>query len=637
MFEYIRTHKRFMQIVLVLLIAPFMMFGVSNLNDRNDGSATDVAEVDGKKISQFEWDNAQRRMLDRYRQRMGAQFDQRLFDTPEAKRMALDSLIAERALNAEVARSKLNVSDAAFDKWLLTNGFARADGAFDAEQFKLVAANQGMNPLQFEQRLRHDIALQHLNGSLQSSAFAPRTVAGRLSDIQEQEREVQEMVLPIADYVSQVKLTDEMVKAYYDKNPALFAVPEQVKAEYVVLDPAAIESQVTVSDAEVADYYAKNAKRFAVEEQRKASHILITVKKDATAAEQATAKAKAEAVLAEVRKNPADFAKIAKAQSQDPGSAEVGGDLGVLEKGAFVKPVEDAILSLKQGEISNLVQSDFGFHIITVTSIKPASTPSLDEVKPKVVAELKQQQIGKKYKDLAEIFTNTVYEQSDSLKPVADKLKLKIETANNVSRTPSPAAGAAPYNSEKFLKALFSDDSLKNKRNTEAVEAAPSTLIAGRVVEFKPATKRPLAEVDAAIRQRLTAEEAIKLARKAGEAKLAAAKAAGDATGFGEVKQVSRTKQPTINPTAAREVLKADVSKLPAYVGVELPGQGYGLYRIGKVNMPAQADVERRKSEQEQINAMVGEQDLVNYLEMLKLKSKTKILTKVAAADTTAK
>ncbi|MEO7495732.1 MAG: SurA N-terminal domain-containing protein [Massilia sp.] len=636
MFEYIRTHKRFMQVVLALLILPFMVFGVNGLADKGNGG-DGVAEVDGNKITQLEWDNAQRRQIDRYRQRMGAQFDQRMFDTPEAKRMALDSLIAEKALNAELARDKLSVSDAAFDKWILANGFAQPDGKFDAEQFKTVAASQGMNPKQFEQRLRHDMALQHLNGSLMQSAFAPRTVAGRLSDIQEQEREVQEQILPIADFVSQVKLTDEMVKAYYEKNAAMFAIPEHVKAEYVVLNPAAIESQVAVSDAEIADFYGKNTARFTTPEQRKSSHILITTKKDDPAPAQAAAKAKAEAVLADVRKNPADFAKIAKAQSQDPGSAEVGGDLGVLEKGAFVKPVEDAILGLKQGEISGLVQSEFGYHIITVTDIKPARTQTLDEVKPKILAELKQQKMGKKYSELAETFTNTVYEQSDSLKPVADKLKLKIETAEGLSRTPSPALGAAPFNSEKFLKALFSDDALKNKRNTEAVEAAPSTLIAGRVIEFKPAAKRPLAEVDAAIRQRLTAEEAVKLARKAGEAKLAAAKASGDAAGFGEVKTLSRTKQPTIAPAAARDVLKADVSKLPAYVGVELPGQGYGLYRIGKVSMPAAPDVARRKSEQQQIDQMLGEQGMVTYIELIKQKAKAKVLTAAAPVEAPAK
>jgi peptidyl-prolyl cis-trans isomerase D len=226
---------------------------------------------------------------------------------------------------------------------------------------------------------------------------------------------------------------------------------------------------------------------------------------------------------------------------------------------------------------------------------------------------------------MAETFTNMVYEQSESLKPVADKLGLKIQTAEGLTRKPNPQLGQAPFNNEKFLAALFGVDAIKNKRNTEAVEVSPSVLVAGRVVEFKPASKRPLAEVDALIRQRVTLEEATRLARAAGEQKLAAVKAAGDATGFGEPKVVSRTKEPAINTTAAIAVLKADVTKLPAYVGVEIPGQGYGVYRIGKVSQPATPDVNRRKQEAEQISGMVGQAELYNYVEALKAKAKAKI------------
>jgi peptidyl-prolyl cis-trans isomerase D len=421
-----------------------------------------------------------------------------------------------------------------------------------------------------------------------------------------------------------------MVKAFYDKNAQLFQVPAQAKAEYVVFNQDAVDKQVNVADAEIADFYNKNKARFSTGEKRTASHILITTKRDAKPAEVAAARAKAEGVLAEVRKNPNDFAKIAKAQSQDPGSAELGGDLGTVEKGAFVKPVEDAIYAQKEGEIGNLVQSEFGFHIIKVTSVKPATQKSLDEVKPEIAAELKKQKAAKRFAELAPQLGDTLYEQSDSLKPAADKLGLQVQTVDNLTATPNPSLGAAPFNNEKFLKALFSDDVIKNKHNTEPVEVAPNTLVAGRVVEFKPASKRPLAEVEPMIRQRVTLEEETRLARQAGEAKLAAVKASGDAAGFGAEKVVSRTKEPEINRAAAIAVLKADVSKLPAYVGVEIPGQGYGVYRINKVAQAAQPDPARRKQEAEQISRAVAEQEFFNYVEALKHKAKAKITVKPA-------
>jgi peptidyl-prolyl cis-trans isomerase D len=632
MFEFIRNHKRLMQLLLLIIIGPsFVLVGIESYQNRGD-SAAGVAVVGDQKITQQEWEEAQRRQIDQARQMMGQQFDQKLFDTPQAKQAILENLVAERAINAEVARNHLTVSDATLQKTIMAiDAFKKADGSFDMDAYKAALAAQGMTPAMFDERMRRDLAVQQLSGSIQASAFAPRSVAARLSDINDQEREVQEMLFPAANFAAQVKVTDEMVKAFYDKNDKLFTVPESVKAEYVVFDPAVVESQVTVSDADVTDFYNKNKNRFSTPEQRTASHILITTKPGASAAENAAAKAKAEAVLAEVRKAPDQFAAIAKAQSQDPGTAQVGGDLGVVERNVFAKPVEDAIYGLKQGEISGLVQSEFGYHIITVPSIKPATLKSLDEARAEVTAELKKQAMSKKYSELAEVFTNTVYEQADSLKPVADKLKLQIQTVDGLTRNPDPAKGSAPYNNAKFLQAIFAQDALKEKRNTEAVEVAPSVLVAGRVVEFKPATKRPLAEVDAAIRQRVAQEEAVRLARQAGEAKLAASiKTPADASGFGAAKVVSRTKEPTLNQVAAIAVLKANIDKLPAFVGVDVPGQGYGVYRINKVSMPAQPDQARRKQEAEQIARAVGEEEMYAYIEALKKKAKAKITAKPA-------
>jgi peptidyl-prolyl cis-trans isomerase D len=631
MFEFIRTHQRLMQIFLALLIVPsFVLVGISSYQNRG-GAENSVATVDGQPITQQDWEAAQRRQMDQYRQMMGPQFDPKLLETPEAKQAILDNLVAERSVGREIAKSHLTVGDASIAKAIADiPTFRKPDGSFDMDTYKAVLQSQGMSPSMFEARMRQDLAVQQLAGSIQATAFTPRSITGRLSDINDQEREVEEMMFPVAEYAAKVNVTPEMVKAYYDKHPEQFAVPEQVKAEYVVFDAAAVESQVNVSDAEVADFYNKNKQRFGTAERRNASHILIATKKGASAADVAAAKAKAEAVLADVRKNPGDFAKIAKAKSEDPGSAELGGDLGAVEKGAFVKPVEDAIYALKQGEIGNLVQSEYGFHIIKVTSVTPAASKTLEEAKPEIVAELKKQKMSKKYSELAELFTNTVYEQADSLKPAADKLGLKIETVDGLTRTPNPALGRAPYNSQKFLTALFSVDSLKNKRNTEAVEVAPSTLVSGHVVDFKPASKRPLSEVEAAIRQRVTQEEALRLAKQAGEAKMAAAKASGEAAGFGAPQQVSRASEPKINRVAAIAVLKADASKLPAYVGVEVPGQGYGVYRISKVSHPAQPDQARRKQEAEQITQVLGQAEMYSYIESLKHKAKAKVTVKPA-------
>jgi peptidyl-prolyl cis-trans isomerase D len=635
MFEFIRTHRRLMHLVLLLFIVPsFAFFGLEGYTRFRD-SDNAVAKVAGQSITQQEFDNAQRQQMDRFRQMFGDQFDPKMLDTPEAKKGVLEGLIAQRVMAAEAARNRLSVSDQTLQQTILAiPGLTTPEGKFDHERYKSLLAMQGMTPAMYEARLRQDLAMQQVNTAIQSTAFAPKTVAGRLSDLNDQEREVQELFFKSGDFASRVKVTDEMLKSYYDKNSNQFQIPEQAKAEYVVLSPDAIAEQISVSDADVKSYYDQNAKRYTVEEQRRASHILIGVKKGASDAEKSAAKAKAQKVLDQARKNPGDFAKLAKENSEDPGSAERGGDLDYFGKGMMVKSFEDAVFKLKPGEISDLVESEFGYHIIRLTDVKPASVKTLDEVKGEIAAEIKKQLAAKKYAELAETFTNTVYEQSESLKPVADKLKLKIETVSNVTREPNPnVAPNAPYNSPKFLNALFSDDAIKNKRNTEAVEVAPSTLVAGRIVEYKPVTKRPFEEVKNAIRERVTQTEAAGLAKKAGEAKLAEVKGKADATGFSNAKTISRAKPQGVNEAAALAVMKADVTKLPAYVGVEVPGQGYGVYRINKVAQPATPDTARRQTEQQQIGNALAQQETLAYLEALKQKAKVKITKPVAGAE----
>lgn len=633
MFEFVRTHQRLMQGLLLLFIFPsFAMVGISSYSHFGDADNA-IAKVGGQTITQPEYDAAQHEQMQRFQQMFGAQFNPKMFDTPEARQGILDNLIAQRALAIEATRQHLSVSDAAVTQSVTgISGLTGPDGKFDGERYRSLLAMQGLTPEMYEQRLRQDMATQQITAAIQNTAFAPKTVATQLSNINDQERTVQEQIFKPADFVALVKVTPAMLSAYYEKNGKLFEIPEQAKIEYVVLSSALLAAQAVVSDAEVADFYKSNTKRFGVEEQRRASHILVNLKKNATAAEKAVAKAKAEQLLVQVRKNPGDFAKIAKAGSEDAGTATNGGDLDYVSKGMMTKPFEDVLFKLKDDEISGLVLSDYGYHIIHVTGIKAATIKPLEQVKPEIVAEIQKQKAAKEYAALAEAYTNTVYEQADSLKPVAEKLKLKIETVSNLTRTPNPAAGAdSLYNNPKFLKALFSDDALKNKRNTEAVEVAPSTLIAGRIVEYKPVSKRPFKEVEAMVRERVSAAEATVLAKKAGEMKLAALKTAEDLNGFGAQKTVTRAKNDGLATIGFESVMKADVTKLPALVGADLGEQGYAIYRISKIGQSDKTDPARRQAEQQQIANALAQQEMLAYINVLKQKAKVKLIRPVAA------
>jgi peptidyl-prolyl cis-trans isomerase D len=635
MLEYIRTHQKLMMVLLIFLIVPsFLFFGLEGYTRMGDPANT-VAKVAGQPISQQELDAAHREQMQRLRQMFGPQFDSKIFDTPEARKEILDEMIARRAMTAEASRKRLSVTDQSLQRAILAMPELKtADGGFDIERYRSLLAMQNMNPAMFEARLRTDLALQQVNSAIQNSAFAPKSVANRLSDINTQEREVQEIVFKASDFASEVKVTDQMLKEYYDKNAAQFEIPEQVSAEYVVLNADAAAAQVSVIDADIKSYYEQNLKRYSVEEQRQASHILIAAGKDASAADKDAAKAKAENLLAQARKNPGEFAKLAKEHSQDPGSAERGGDLGYFGKGMMVKPFEEAAYKLNQGEISDIVQSEFGYHIIQVTGVRPASAKSLDEVKGEIAAEIKKQLAAKKFAEMAETFNSTVYEQADSLKPVADKLKLKIETVSNLTRAPNPAvAPTVPTNNPKFLSAIFSDEAIKRKNNTEVIEVAPNVLVAGHVIEHKPATRRPLEEVKDIVRQRVTQAEAARLAIKAGEAKLAEVKEKGTTAGFSAPKMVSRANNQNLRGEAFNAVMKADVTKLPVNVGVELPTEGYAVYRINKVAQPATKDEAQRNGQQQQIANAIAQQEMSAYIDVLKKRSKVEILKPVTATS----
>lgn len=628
MFDFIRNHQRLMQLLLLLLIFPsFAFFGLESYMHMNSGDDT-VAKVAGENISQQDWDAAQRQQLDRMRQMFGDQIDMKLLDTPETRRASLDNLITQRAMLAEIKRDNLQVSDQSLARNLMTiPGLIKADGSFGNDQYKMLLGAQGMTPALYEARLRQDLALQQLNDAIQGSAFAPKTVATRMSDLNGQERVVQKILYKNSAYANQVKIDDGMLTAYYDKNGAQFLVPEQAKIEYIVLNSAAAASQITVSDADIQSYYAQNQKQYTAAEERRASHILIAVKKDASAADKAVAKAKADKLAAQLIANPADFAKVAKANSDDPSSAEHGGDLGYFGAGMMAKQFEDAAFKMKQGEISQSVQSDFGYHIIQLTGIKQAPVKTLDQVKSEISNTIKLQLATKKFGELADTFNNTVYEQGDSLKSAADKLHLKIETTDGVTRSPNKAlAATVPYNNAKFLTALFTDDVIKSKHNTEAIEVAPNVLVAGRMVEYRPHAKKPFADVQATVRNLVLQEHEAKLSQQAGEAKLAVLKQKDDCSGFAYEKSISRVKSKDMSPEVLDAVMKADISKLPAFVGLMLPGQGYTIFRITKVTQPAAPDTARRQTEQQQVAEALAQQEMLAYLDVLKEKANVKIL-----------
>lgn len=590
MFDFVRSHSRLMLGLMILLIFPsFVFFGVQGYSQFNEGGTVSVARVDGHKITRAEWDAEHRRQVEQARARM-PDLDPKLLDSPELRRTTLEQLVRERVLFAAAMRGHLTVSDERLMRELQSipqlAALKRPDGSFDVAAYKVMVESQGRSAESFEASLRQEISLRQVTAGVADTGLSV-TMAGRTAlDALLQLRDVQVLRFDAKDQRAGLAPTDEELAAYHKEHAAEFRTVEQARIEYVVLDAKALEQGVAAPEPELRKFYEENVSRYTTAEERRASHILVAAPKDAPADQRAKAKAKAEQLLEQARKNPAGFADLARKNSDDTLSAPQGGDLEFNGRGAFAaKAQEDAIFAMKVGEIGNVVESEFGFHVIRLDAVRGGQKKPFEEARPEIEAEVRKQLAAREFAGAAEQFSNLVNAQSDSLAPAADKLKLKVQTAT-VQRTPAPGATGA-LASAKLLEAVFTSESLKSKLNTETVEVGSNQLAAARVVEHQPSRLQSLTEVQARVRERVLARQAADKARKAGQARLAELQKTDSTAGLPPSVSMSRGNPQGQPPEVLNAVLRVDSAKLPQWVGVDLGDAGFALARVSAVKAPA--------------------------------------------------
>nr|WP_145551452.1 SurA N-terminal domain-containing protein [Variovorax boronicumulans] len=627
MFDFVRQHTKIMMGLLFLLIIPsFVFFGLEGYTRMNEGGQV-VARLAGSEIKQAEWDFAHRNEV----QRMLAQtpnLDPALLDSPEAKYATLERLVRDRVLAVAADEAHLVTSDARLARALQEDpaiaSLRKPDGSLDVERYRLLVGAQGMTPEMFEANARRQISTRQVMGGVGESAFGVAAAADATFGAFLQRREVQVAQFPAGDFSAGLQPTEAELEAWYKDHVAQFRAPEQAKIEYVVLDLDAVKKNIAVNEDDLKTFYTQNNAQLAGKEERRASHILVNAPKSASADERAKAKARAEELLAEVRKNPGSFADVARKNSDDKGSAASGGDLDYLVRGAIDKPIADAIFGLaKKGDISDVVESDFGYHVIQLTDIRAPKVPSFAEMRAQLEGELRTQQAQRQFAETAETFTNTVYEQSDSLKPVADKLKLQIQTA---TVTPVPAAGATgPLANARLLEAVFSADATQQKRNTEAIEIGTNQLVSARVVEHSPARTQALAEVKDQVRARWIAQRAAELAKQKGEAQLAEWKTQGDKAKLPAAVTIARDDTHQFPAKLIDAALRADPAALPTLLGVDLGEQGYAVVRVDKIAPPRALPAEAEQQVRQQYAQAWGAAETVAYYNLLKERFKVRM------------
>jgi len=616
MFDLIYRNKRIAQVILALIFLPFALFGVERYFS-SIGGGDYVAKVGSYRITQQEFIQAMREEQDRLRGQMGEKFNPAIMEDPETRASVLDNLIKQHLLVAQASRSGLTVSDEELQKIISEYAAFQENGKFSKTRYETLLRNQGLSPRTFETKLRQELVVGQLTSAFESEII-PQLVADQLIRLSQQEREVSQYTDSIDQYVLKVKVSNDDAERYYEEHHNEFETPDQVRADYLVLSAESLAAQIKLSAGEIRKYYDEHPTRF---QSRQVSHILISVPANASSESKAQARAKADEIYQQAVKNPSEFAELAKKNSQDPGSAAKGGDLGFISRGAMVKPFEDAVFQMTVGEIAGPVETQFGYHIIKLDAIKP--TP-FEEAKGRIESELKEQMAIKKFNELAENFSNMVYEQSESLKPAAQAFKLTIQQSPWLTRD---SKDAGLLSSDKVLQALFSDDAIKNNRNTDAIEVAPNTLLAAHVVEHKVASLKPFEEARGQINKILLLTQASELAVKDGKEKLEMLRQGKDLKlPWSPPVLISReSASKGADPGVIRAVFAADVSKLPAYAGtVDLEG-GITLLKITRIQESDETDEAKRKELTEQLRRLVAQEQFNAYLASLRQKGDVKI------------
>lgn len=629
MLEALRKHTQgwMAKIILALIVVPFALFGIDSYLNQAGGQVA-VAKVDGQKISLQEYSNAVENARN-YLQSQGQKVDSTLLESPAFKQSILDSIITRRLVEGAIQDYRFKISDEQLSQHILGMPEFQNNGKFSEDTYNQLLSQNKLTPAKFEQNIRKDMAVQQVREGLSSLVFMPQKVAEQALVSEFEQREVTVAEVKVMDFMNQVNVTPEQIQAYYNQHKTKFIAPAKVKLQFALLSAAGLVGQVSVTDEEVKQDYEENAAKYQGNEQRQASHILIGFNGNATAEEKAAAKEKAESILKQVKANPKNFEKLAIEFSQDTGSAAKGGDLGSFGRGAMVKPFENAAFSMKVGDISDLVESEFGYHIIKLTGITGESS-DFDSMKLKIKAELLFQKAQAKYAELADDFGNTVYEQSGSLEPVAKKFNVQVQTTPAMTKDEI----AKFFKNERLASMVFSDEVLKEKRNTEAVEISPNNLIAARAVEYTPEAPRSFDEVKGGIEALLKSEAAGKLAKQKGEALLADLKAgkAVDADWITPV-TIDRRNAQGLTDSVMRNVFKVNTHSLPAYYGFNEANQGYTLIKVISVNQKLKDSPDVADRGYKAYQAALGAEMSRAYVESLKANKNIQFNSKVLLSN----
>ncbi|WLG97641.1 SurA N-terminal domain-containing protein [Pseudomonas sp. FP198] len=576
-------------------------------------NSNDAAKVNGEKISQNELSQAvdmQRRQL---MQQLGKDFDASLLDEKMLRDSALKGLIDRKLLLQGAHDAKFAFSEAALDQVILQTPEFQVDGKFSPERFDQVIRQLGYGRLQFREMLAQEMLIGQLRAGLAGSGFVTDAQVLAFARLEKQTRDF--ATLTVKADPAAVKLTDDEVKAYYDQHAKEFMTPDQVVIDYLELKKASFFDQVSVKDEDLQAAYQKEIANLS--EQRRAAHILIEVNDKVT---EAQAKAKIEEIQARLAKGES-FEALAKEFSQDPGSANNGGDLGYAGPGVYDPEFEKALYALSKDQVSAPVRTDFGLHLIKLLGVEAPEVPSFASLKDKLTRDLKTQQVEQRFVEATKQLEDASFEASDLAQPAQD-LKLTVHTSAPFGREGGEGIAA----NRAVITAAFSPEVLEEGANSTAIELDPETVVVLRAKEHRKPQQLPLETVAGPIRAQLAKEHASAAAKTQADeliASLRDGKTALDKPVNGQgwkVVEAATRNQEGIDPAVLQALFrmsKPESKDKPTFVSVTLPDGGVTVLRLNGVNEGAAPTEEEKAEYRRYLASRVGQQDFAAYRKQL--------------------
>ncbi|MCB1724792.1 MAG: SurA N-terminal domain-containing protein [Gammaproteobacteria bacterium] len=580
--------------IVIMITIPFALWGIQEY--LGVGSDPDVATVNGDPITGRTLDQKTRDYRENLRATLGNQVPAEMLDDTVLKPRVLDALIEEKVLGDTAIDWNLRSADAQVRGFIASLPAFQRDGRFDQAAYESAVRNRGMSAAGFEQSVRQDLVARQLRAGIADSAFVTETALVARVGLMDQKREVNYAVVPAAAYRDQIAVTDQLLQDYYGSHTDRYQLPDRVKLNYLVLNAADLGGFVDASEASLRQYFDDHRAEFVGREERAMRHILVSVPAGADDKQVEAARNKAQGLLDRLHAGES-FAALAKASSDDPGSASNGGDLGWVERGTMVPPFEEAAFALGKGATSGIVQTDFGFHIVQVTDIRGGSDATFEDMRTEVDKAYRRFEGENLYFEYAERLAQSAYENSDSLVPAAEALGLTVQSSDWLARDSQPDGALG---NPKVLNAAFSDDVLGERHNSELIEVGPQQSVVVRVVDYAPAGARPFAEIVAEVREDFIREKAAGAASATGARaleELNAGKsleeiAASNAWRLEHPGKLARNaeKVPAEVVAKAFELPPLDAGK-PRYAGVESPDGDFLLVELTAVQNGSFDDV----------------------------------------------